>query len=60
MSLKDALLKAGLQATKSQNERETVPKKKMKTSEKHQVTRNFCEVCDLIQPDVERTEGSKG
>lgn len=54
MSLKDALLKAGLKPTKSQNEREYKPKKDIKKSEVHQATRNFCEVCELIQPDVER------
>ncbi len=53
MSLKDALLKAGLKQTKSQNEREYKPKKEVKKIEIHQATRNFCEVCELIQPDVE-------
>lgn len=54
MSLKDALLKAGLQQTKSPNERDHKPKKEVKKIEVHQATRNFCEVCQLIQPDVER------
>lgn len=55
MSLKDALLKAGLKSTKSENEREySGPTKSKKKSELHQQERNFCEVCKLIQPDVER------
>lgn len=54
MSLKDAMLKAGLKSTKSQNEREKVSPKKVKKIESHQETRNFCEVCQLIQPDVEK------
>ena len=54
-SLKDALLKAGLNSTKTQNMRENLgPKKERKKSELHQQERNFCEVCQLIQPDVER------
>lgn len=54
MSLKDAMLKAGLKSTKSENERVYKPKKEVKIIEVHQSTRNFCEVCQLIQPDVER------
>ena len=55
MSLKDAMLKAGLQSTKGQNERTSKGYKKDKTKvEKHQEHRNFCEVCECIQPDVER------
>lgn len=55
MSLKDAMRKAGLKSTKSQNEREIVgyKKDKIKTA-KHQEHRNFCEICECIQPDVER------
>ncbi len=53
-SLKDALLDAGLKQTKSENERPRVNKKKLKKSELHQSTRNYCEVCTFIQPDVER------
>lgn len=53
MSLKDALLKAGVKTSKTENMREK-PKKVAKKSEKHQQMRNFCEVCELIHPDVER------
>lgn len=53
MSLKDALLKAGLQSTKTQNHREKKLKKEKIKSEKHQEHRNFCEVCEFVQPDVE-------
>lgn len=53
MSIKDALKKAGFNATKGQNEREHVRGKVKKATEKHQEHRNFCEVCDLIHPDVE-------
>lgn len=54
-SLKDALLKAGLKSSKTENMRENLgPKKQRKKSELHQQERNFCEVCQLIQPDVER------
>lgn len=54
MSMKDALLKAGFQSTKIQNERKSVPRHLKKNIEKHQEHRNFCEICELIQPDVER------
>jgi|GEM_PF-613239 len=54
MSLKDALLKAGLKATKSENERARKPKKEQLGSEKHQYSRNFCEACNTTQPDVEK------
>lgn len=53
-SLKDALLKAGVKSTKTTNMRETVVKREHKKAEKHQQERNFCEVCEFIQPDVER------
>ena len=53
-SLKDALLKAGVKSTKTANMRETVVKRERKKTEKHQQERNFCEVCEFIQPDVER------
>ena len=53
-SLKDALKDAGFKGKKSMNERETVKKKDVrKEAVKHQAQRNFCEVCELIQPDVE-------
>ncbi len=54
MSLKDALLKAGLKPTKSENERDFKPKREKKNSEKHQFARNYCEVCQSTQPDVEK------
>lgn len=54
MSLKDALLKAGLQSSKTQNERKIKIKKDKTKVEKHQEKRDFCEVCELVQPDVER------
>ena len=56
MSLKDALMKAGLKATpdkKENNQRVKVPKKSRTTEVKHQVQRNFCEECEQTQPDVE-------
>lgn len=56
MSLKDALLKAGLKPSttaKDQNQRENVPKKKATESVKHQEQRNFCEECEQVRPDVE-------
>ena len=53
MSLKDALLKAGVKTAKTENHRDS-PKNLEKKSEKHQQMRNFCEVCELIHPDVER------
>lgn len=53
MSLKDALLKAGYQSSKTQNERKKKLKKEKTKTEKHQEHRNFCEVCETTQPDVE-------
>lgn len=54
-SLKDALLKAGLKSSKNENDRQ---KRKnwveVKKSVIHQEQRNYCEVCESIQPDVER------
>lgn len=54
MSLKNALLKAGIQSSKTQNFRQQKLKTEKKNSEKHQEHRNFCEVCEFIQPDVEK------
>jgi hypothetical protein len=54
MSLKDALLKAGIKTAKVENERKLRPKKDIVKSEIHQSMRNFCEVCQTTQPDVER------
>ncbi len=53
-SMKEALLNLGLKSSKSQNEREKRPAKSLKETEKHQQSRNFCEVCELVQPDVEK------
>lgn len=53
--LKAALLKAGLKQSKSENERERMPKKQAKKeSVSHQLARNFCEECNRTLPDVER------
>lgn len=54
MSLKDALLKAGLSSSKIENERKQKLNKDRTKTEKHQEKRNFCEVCETTQPDVER------
>lgn len=54
MSLKDALLKAGFNSTKKENDRKPKRKKELTKTEKHQQHRNFCEVCECIHPDVER------
>ena len=54
MSLKEALLKAGFKSSKLENEREPKKIKDLKKSELHQRERNFCEICQTIQPDVER------
>lgn len=54
MSLKDALLKAGFKTAKTENERAQKPKKLKTKVEAHQERRNFCEVCECVQPDVER------
>lgn len=53
-SLKDQLMSAGFRSGKAENLRESAKGRERKQSEKHQVTRNFCEHCELIQPDVER------
>lgn len=53
-SLKDQLKDAGFRSGKLENHRESAKGRERKQSEKHQVTRNFCEHCELIQPDVER------
>ncbi|MCP4911923.1 MAG: hypothetical protein GY909_02300 [Oligoflexia bacterium] len=53
-SMKDALLKAGLKSTKTENHRESAKGRERKQSEKHQHTRNFCEHCETTHPDVER------
>lgn len=54
MSMKDALKNVGLNSTKTENMRDSAKGRERKQSEKHQHTRNFCEVCELIMPDVER------
>ena len=53
-SLKDQLMDAGFRSDKMENHRKSAKGRERKQSEKHQVTRNFCEHCQLIQPDVER------
>jgi hypothetical protein len=50
-SLKDAMLKAGIQERKSENTRSN--KKANTKTEQHQRQRNFCEHCEQISPDVE-------
>jgi len=55
-SLKEQLLAAGLTSTpnpKDQNTREKISKKKITEAVVHQEQRNFCEECQLVQPDVE-------
>ncbi|MBT3982344.1 MAG: hypothetical protein HOE90_13380 [Bacteriovoracaceae bacterium] len=54
MSMKDALKKAGYNSTKAQNERTVKATKQKKQSESHQEDRNFCEICNCYQRDVER------
>ena len=52
--MKDALIKAGFTPKKGENEREKRKQwDKVKKSVIHQEQRNFCEVCESIQPDVE-------
>lgn len=53
-SLKDALLKAGFNDPNKENKRPTMRKKDKTKSQLHQEERNFCEVCNTVQPDVER------
>ncbi len=53
-SLKDQLKEAGFRSTKMENERDSGKGRERKQAEKHQTTRNFCEHCNLVQPDVER------
>ncbi len=53
-SLKDQLMEAGFRSNKMENHRESAKGRERKQSEKHQTTRNFCEHCNLIHPDVER------
>ena len=55
MSLKDQLEKVGFKSKKAENERRLKKlKKEVTKTEKHQERRNFCEICEFIQPDVER------
>ena len=54
-SLKDALTKAGLKPSKKENDRERRGRwVDVKKSVIHQEQRNYCEVCESVQPDVER------
>ncbi|MCK5072364.1 MAG: hypothetical protein KAQ98_02995 [Bacteriovoracaceae bacterium] len=52
-SLKDALKKAGFKASRQENERPMIKRKKKTKVVKHQEERNFCEVCKNVCPDVE-------
>ncbi len=52
-SLKEQLMSAGFKTAKMENERESTKGRPKKEAEKHQTTRNFCEHCNLIHPDVE-------
>jgi len=54
MSLRDELEKAGYSSAKTANKRKQSATKAKTKTEKHQEHRNFCEVCEFIQPDVER------
>ena len=51
-SLKDALIKAGVTTAKTPNLRVKIDKKEKTKTITHQEQRNFCEVCDQVQPDV--------
>lgn len=53
-SLKDQLMQAGFRSNKMENHRESAKGRERNQAEKHQTTRNFCEHCNLIHPDVER------
>ena len=54
-SMKDALIKAGFKPKQGENERQKRAHwEKVKKSVQHQEQRNYCEVCDSIQPDVEK------
>ena len=53
-SLKDQLMDAGFRSHKMENHRASAKGREVKQAEKHQVTRNYCEHCGLIHPDVER------
>lgn len=53
-SLKDQLMEAGFRSNKMENHRSSAKGREVKQAEKHQVTRNYCEHCGLIHPDVER------
>ncbi len=54
-SMKDALIKAGFKPKQAENERyKRAHWEKVKKSVVHQEQRNYCEVCDSVQPDVER------
>jgi len=53
-SIKDALQQAGFKASRQENERPKLAKKQITKKVKHQETRNYCEVCNNILPDVEK------
>jgi len=52
-SLRDQLMEAGFRSNKMENHRESTRGREKKQAEKHQTTRNFCEHCSLVHPDVE-------
>lgn len=52
-SLKEQLMEAGFRSNKMENHRESAKGRERKQAEKHQTTRNYCEHCGLIHPDVE-------
>lgn len=52
--MKEALKDAGLNSTMTENMRDSAKGRDRNQTEKHQHSRNFCEVCELIMPDVER------
>jgi len=51
-NMKEALLKAGIKATSSENERPKVKPVEKTKNEVFQEQRNFCEVCQKTYPDV--------
>lgn len=53
ISLKDALEKAGMKASKRENERPKVEKAKQTETTKHQQMHDFCDACQRGMPDVE-------
>ena len=54
MSMKDKLTDVGLNSTKTENMRDSARGRERNQTEKNQFERNFCEICELSMPDVER------